>query len=469
MFVGRSGELKELEDFVESASTKALLLYGKRRVGKTELLHHFFKTANKRKDSVIRFVYYECTRDTLENNISSFCDVLISCGVLKQKIGFSGFDELFYFISHTANNLCIIIDEYPYLCEFADNRTIDSQFQKVIDNNLGSNKLIITGSNIAVMRSMLNEKNALFARFDKVIELKELSYLDSSLFYKDLPVYDKIGFYSVFGGSPFINTFINPNISLKENIKNTFLNTTSAVFLYCQHILFSDFSASININGICKVLKNGKKSCAEIENLLSMQKNGLMNKKLETLVQMSLLSKNQPINKKGNNKQTKYEICDNAIRFFYTFVYENKSLLNTIGAEQFFNIYIKEKLNTFISYRFEEICRTYFSLLVKDGKLSNVADIGTYYYDDPKAKTNGEFDVALKLNEGSYTIAECKYYKQGNRLTLLQMKQEAAQVSSITKLNIDSICFISTSTPEPQTQFKVILAEELYDIQIARL
>ena len=462
MFVGRKKELKILDDFVSCDNNRALLLYGKRRVGKTELLNHYFKYGEATKR--FKYIYYECTRDTLDNNISSLCSVLVDAGIMKQKISFTGFDELFYFISDSEMPLCIVIDEYPYLSEFQPARKIDSQFQKAIDNSFSKNKLIVTGSNIAIMSALNNEKNALFARFDRIVKLEELNYLEASEFYSNKSLYEKIAFYSVFGGSPFINKSINSDLSLDENIENAFLDSTSSVYLYCQHVLFSDFSASININGICRILKNGKKSCSEIENLLSSQKNGSVNKKLDTLCQMMFLSKVQPINKKGNNKSTKYEIQDNAIRFFYTFVYDNKSLLAKINSRTFFDNYISEKLNTFISYRFEDICRQYFSILAKEGKLKGVQDIGTYYYDDPKSKSNGEFDVVLKLSNGKYRIIEAKYYSDNHKLTVKEMQEEERQIARIKNIDVDSFAFCCTSGYESTLEYECIKAEDLYDI-----
>ena len=115
---------------------------------------------------------------------------------------------------------------------------------------------------------------------------------------------------------------------------------------------------------------------------------------------MEFVDKNVPINKVGDNKKTTYYIKNNALKFYFAYVYGKQNILSMIGAKVFFNRYIKESLLTFVSYRFEEIVRTYLSLQVKKEKLDGIYNIGTYYYDDIVNKKNGEFDVALELENG---------------------------------------------------------------------
>ena len=454
MFVGRKEELNILNNFINS-NDKTFILYGKRRVGKTELIKETFRI-NK-----APYIYFECTKDTLKNNVLSFIDVLVSNNVLPERMDLSSFIDVFRILDISNKKLNIVIDEYPYLYEFNNNLQIDSDFQKIMDNYLKNIKLIICGSNIAVMSSLLEEKNSLFGRFDKTLLLNELSYLEAQKFYNDKSYYEKIAFYSIYGGSPFLNKRINPKLSLEDNIKNTFLDINSDIFVYCNNLLFTDVPSSININSLCLILKNGKKTCSEIENAMRVDKNGGMNKKLDLLVKMNLISKYQPINKTGNPKSTRYEINDNSIRFFYGFIYQNLNILYILGPDRFYEEYIKDKIITFISHRFEEIVRNYYSIAIKKGMYKDVINIGTYYYDDSKNKTNGEFDVALMLKNNTYKIVEVKYYKD-KVLTLKEMKEEYNQVKNIKEINVSDLIFVSTSEIEKTDEFEILNIKDIY-------
>lgn len=103
-----------------------------------------------------------------------------------------------------------------------------------------------------------------------------------------------------------------------------------------------------------------------------MEGNGLLSKQLKVLLNMELISKVAPINKPNDNKKIRYEMTDNLLRFFFTYVYNNKSALQVLGAKAFYEEYIKDSIITFISHRFEEICRSYFSLQVQSGKLKGI-------------------------------------------------------------------------------------------------
>ena len=453
MFTGRQEELKLIEELLQKESA-SMMVYGKRKVGKTTLLTHALE------NSTDKTIYYECVKAPLKENIHNFTKRLMDEGVISVELGFNSWQDVFSFLNTLDKTLNIIIDEYPYLKKFEPSETVDSIFQNVIDNHLSNIRLFLSGSHVGMMKDLLDENNALYGRFDKVIKLKELTYVEAANFYSEKSIYDRVALFSIFGGSPFVNKSIDVNKTLKENIVNTLLNSSSSVSNYAEHLLMSDFSNSNNAERILFAIANGKKKHGDIEKKLDMEKNGLLSKQLKTLLDMDLISKTYPINAKNDKKKAYYEITDNLLRFYYTYVYGNKSALQMLGADSFYDEYIEPSIITFISHRFEEMCRTYFSLLAKSGKLKGVLDIGTYYYDDSVRRKNGEFDIALKRAKG-YDIYEAKYYT--GILTEKEMLQEEKQVLEIPALNIKKIGFITVSGVETKLEkFEYINGEQLY-------
>ena len=292
-----------------------------------------------------------------------------------------------------------------------------------------------------IMNEILKEGNALFGRFKETLLIEEFNYLEASTYYyNDLTPYDKVAFYSVFGGSPYINESINPKISLKDNIINTFLKNSNNVYNYADNLLLSDSSNKIQAKRIISTLGNSKKKYSELESLLDKEKTGKINVPLKSLIELKLVSKVFPINKPNDSKKSFYEIKDNAIRFFYTYVYTYKSNLEILGSNAFYDEFIKNSLNTYVSHRFEDVCRTYFSLKVKNGNLKGIRNIGTYYYDDSVSKQNGEFDVAIETSNG-FDIYEVKYLKKPFDITTL--KNELLQIKNIKGIKVNNIGFIS--------------------------
>ena len=444
MFVGRYRELSAIRSLLEKRSG-SVLIYGKRKVGKTTLILQALK------ESAGKTVYYECLKASLQENIDGFVSALVSAHILPVKMGFASFQDVFQYLNSLDETLNIVIDEYPYLKLFTKGDTIDSIFQSIIDNRLGNIRLILSGSHIGMMRDLLEEKNALYGRFSVVIRLGELNYKEAAAFYPDKSAYDKVALYSVFGGSPFVNEQLDAKRSLKENILRTLLNPLSSIYSYAENMLVSDLAVGINAERIFAVIGNGKKKYSDIESKLGLSNNGLLSKQLKNLIAMDMIAKVYPINKEGDNKKVSYELTDNLMRFWFTYVYHNKGALRMLGAEAFYENYIAPTLTTYISRRFEEMARVYFSLQVKEGLRSGILHIGTYYYDDLVQKKNGEFDVALQRKRG-YDIYEVKYLS--SPLTEKAMRAEEAQIRELKGVQVLQIGFISVNGFEKSALFR---------------
>lgn len=119
-----------------------------------------------------------------------------------------------------TKKIIIAIDEYPYIRDKIEG--CDSIIQNLIDeyNNSSNVKFILSGSYIETMKGLLYGRNPLYNRFNTIINLKQMNYYESSQFYPKFSYEDKVKIYSVFGGVPYYNRFIDDNISVKENIIN---------------------------------------------------------------------------------------------------------------------------------------------------------------------------------------------------------------------------------------------------------
>ncbi len=452
MFFHREKELIEINDELEGISRK-IVLYGKRRVGKTTLIK---KVMEGKKN----YIYFECIQDVLEANLKLFKMALSKLISVPSYVSFDTFEQVFEYLDSLNTKFTLIFDEYPYLKKMNKSNVIDSIFQDVFDNYSKNLNFIICGSEISMMNDLLTEGNPLFGRFNKKIYIEELNYIDSSSFYENKSIMEKIAFYSVFGGSPYINSYICANDSLEKNIKRLYLDEHSPVYNYADSLLISDAINSLQAKKIIAFIGNGKKRYSEIENYLDKEKTGKISKALKSLVVIKLLKRTFPMNKFNDDKKAYYEINDNVLRFFYTYVYGNNSLIVSLGVDNFYEAYIKDSLITFISYRFEEIVRNYYSLLSIKGIIKGVRNIGTYYYDDSKNKKNGEFDVALEF-KNYLKIVEVKYYK--NKLSLKEMDKEVEQIKNIiTNFRIE-YAFCATSGYE-NSSYECIDIKSLYDI-----
>lgn len=431
MFVGREEELALLR---EEHIGKAVMVYGKRRVGKTTLI---LKTLEQ---CPYQTVYFECLKGAMQENIDGLVQELVRVKVLPVPLAFNTLQDVFAYLNTMPQKIVVVVDEYTHLYAMNDSGAVDSVFQSIIDNRLSNIELILAGSHIGMMKSLLQEKNPLYGRFAVSLKLEELNYLDASKFYSDKSAYDKVAHYAVFGGSPFINQALNPAVTLRENIIGTILNPMSPVYLYVSQLVFSDNALNVNAERIFSALGNDRKRYTEIEDALGVKKTGNLAKQIKTLTDLDILSRRIPINKPNDNKKATYELNDNLLRFYYAFVYKNASALQVLGAEAFYDEYVAPVLTHFIAHHFEDICREYFSLQVRSGRMNGVRSIGSYYLDTAVRGENKAFSVAVELADG-YAVYLPKYSAQP--MTLDEIHGEAQRMEGVNDPGIKQLGFIS--------------------------
>lgn len=431
MFIGREEELALLR---EEHIGKAVMVYGKRRVGKTTLILKALEQCS------YQTVYFECLKGTMQDNIAGFVQELVRIKVLPVPLAFSSLQDVFAYLNTMPQIIVVVVDEYTHLYAMNDSAVVDSVFQSIIDNRLSNIELILAGSHIGLMKGLLQERNPLYGRFAVSIKLEELNYLDAAKFYPDKSAYDKVAHYAVFGGSPFINQALNPVATLRENIIDTVLNPMSSVYLYASQLVFADNALNVNAERIFFALGNDRKRYTEIEDALGVKKTGNLAKQIKTLTDHEILSRSIPINKPNDNKKATYELSDNLLRFYYTFVYKNTSALQVLGAEAFYDEFIAPVLTDFITLRFEGICRDYFSLQVRSGRMNGVRNIGSYYLDTAVRCENKEFPIAVELADG-YAVYLAKCSTQP--MTLDEIHSEAQRMEGVNDPGIKQLGFIS--------------------------
>lgn len=451
MFIGREKELSVLEKEFHSDKKTAVLVYGKRRIGKSTLISR----AAESFDGIV--INYLCTQTSVQGNLDLLTGS-VTAALNLPEIHFSHFTDLFSFLNKRNEQILIILDEYQYLKEAGRKGEVDSMMQAIIDH-LGDNiKIVLCGSYITIMKELLNEENPLFGRFTSVIHLEELDYYVSSLFYPDLNVSDKISHYSIFGGSPYVNAN-TCTLSIEEGIKNLLLPETGILRIYVENVILKEIQKQYDVR-ILQIIGNGKVRYSQIENALNMPSNGLLTKQLKQLIDMETIRKTFPINKPDDKKKQFYEINDNLIRFYFTYIFGKQSILSNLGEEAYYNLYIKPSLNDFISRRFESIVSQYIQREIRKGMITDVYDAGTYWYDDPHTHKNEEFDCVLKKKNG-YSFIECKFYSKP--MSLSECKKEEQQILSIPDIHAVSIGFACSSGFDfTSDTYHLITGKDLY-------
>ena len=454
MFIGREKELSQLN--VELSAWKhktVVLVYGKRRVGKSTLI----KEAAKKFDGVV--VNHMCVTSTFEGNMELIYQS-VSEAIGLPNIRFGSLSEMMDYLGMIDKKVLLIIDEYPYLKQTKKKNEVDSYMQAVIEKLPENVKLILCGSYIAMMKELLEEENPLFGRFSLIQHIRDFDYLDAAKFYPELSVRDKVAFYAVFGGSPYVLENLDTRMTLKENIEQFLLPETSLIRSHIENVVLKEIQKTFDAR-ILAIIGNGKKRYSEIRDKIVNSETGLLDKQLKILMDMETIQKTEPINRRSDKKKQFYEIVDNLMRFYFTFIFGKAGTIARIGEEQYFGRNIAAALEQFISRRFEGIALQYFHRAALLGKYPDIDDFGSYWYDDTSTKSNGEFDCVIRCGE-QYDFYECKYFDRA--MTLEECQEEKAQLDNIKGINVSGVGFVCTGgfSFDSSDDFVLIDGKELY-------
>lgn len=459
-FIGRERQLKQIFDAINSDSMQLVLIYGRRRVGKSELVKQALKMTSG------RHIYYECRQVTEQNNVRGMCELIAEEYGLP-RLGYTSFEEVLDYIFRISANerTVLVLDEYPYLRDAV--KGLDSIIQVMVDRYREQSglTLIILGSYVDVMKSLLAHSNPLFGRVDLTIDLKQMDYYESSLFYPGYSPEDKVRMYAVFGGIPYYNRLVDDRKTVRENIIELIASPDARLENEVTMYLNSEISKISNANEVIDALSRGFSRYSDLLSQSHVSSGPTLIDVLDKLIRMEIVEKTLPINEEHNRKRAGYYICDNLSLFYYRYIFKYSSQLKIMDPEIFFDKYIADDYEQYyVPHRFEEICRQYLIRENRAGRIEPVIEkIGKYYYDDPKTRTNGEFDV-VTLDETGYVFYEVKFRKQ--KLTEAMIEQEIKQVQA-TGLNCRKYVFISRSgfTCKETDQISLIGLEDLFAVQ----
>lgn len=456
-FIGRKEELKKLDKAIHADEMNFTLIYGRRRVGKSELVSQALSKGG------VKSLYYECKQVAHESNVEGLSSILSETMDLP-KLGFSDIESLLDYIFELSSKekLVLVLDEYPYLRESV--KGMDSILQSVIDKHRKTAKitLIILGSYVEVMRSLLEHANPLYGRVDLTINLKQMDYYESSLFYPNYTAEDKVRIYSVFGGIPYYNRLIDDSKSVKENIIELIASPGARLENEVSMYLNAELSKIVNANEVFETLARGFSKYSDILSQSHVSSGPTLVDVIDKLIRMEVVTKTAPINDSGNKKKTAYSICDNLSLFYFRYIFKYSSQMNIMDSEVFYRKYIEKDFEEYyVPHLFEDICRQYLNRENKVGKIDPVIEkIGKYYYDDPQKRTNGEFDIVTE-DERGYVFYEVKFRKK--HISDEMINEEIEQVRA-TGLECYKYVFFSRSgfNCEKRDNVRLIELDELY-------
>ena len=403
MFYGRINELVKLNEMYESSKFEFVVIYGRRRVGKTTLIREFIKGK--------KALFFAAKESTALDNLLSLSRCI---GGSNSAPVFSDYESALSAIFKIAEDtrLIFVIDEFPYLAEAY--RGISSLLQIFIDHNRekANLMLILCGSSMSFMENqVLGYQSPLYGRRTAQFKVLPFTFFESLPFFENHDDEDKAVLYGVTGGIPEYLNKIDLKKTVRENIIDLFLTPSGHFFEEPSNLIKQELREPSVYNVIIEAIASGSSRLNEIATKCKIESNKCA-KYLSALMSLGLVAREYPYGETAS-KRSIYKLEDNLFRFWYRFVFPNMSAVTAGLGNAVFENEIKEQLNAYMGFVFEDICKQWFFVQAKKEASKEsppffIGSVGRWWGTNPATRNQEEIDIMAVHGENAL-FAECKW------------------------------------------------------------
>lgn len=402
MFINRQAELANLELRYQSGRAELFVLYGRRRVGKTELLRHFCEGKPH--------VFFIATLSSDFDQLASFSQEIWRFTHDSVPEGFTlpSWEAAFRALADLPGRPIVVMDEFTYL--ISGNKAIPSILQKVWDELLRTTQvfLILCGSYVGMMeREILGYQAPLYGRRTGSYLLPALDLPAAAAFFPAYSPIQQIEAWAVLGGMPYYLTIFSDQADIFANIHAHVLDSQGTLRREPQLLLMEELREPRNYFSILRAIAQGSTRLNEISQAARVGDAPTTARYLDILQDMRVVSRSVPATESRPEKSKRglYRIVDGFLRFWFRYVHQNQGSLDLGLADAVLAQRLRPTFDQFVSYAFEEAARAHVARLARQGQLTFLPErVGSWW------DRTGEVDVvAISDVDGALLLGECKW------------------------------------------------------------
>ena len=390
-FVDRDVELDQLTGCYESETADFVVIYGRRRLGKSELVR---QSIADRDDAV----YYQAVESTAPNQLEQFVDAATAQFPSLRNVR-RDWEVLLETLGE--QDAVVVIDEFPFLIE--EDESLPSRIQRVWDMELQETgmTLVLVGSSISVMEDkVLSGSAPLYGRRTATIDLKPLDVADTRQFFSEYDPETAITAWSIYGGTPYYLQTIDPDRPLGANVQQAILSERGLLFSEPEFLLRTELRQPNTYFSILRALAHGRRTPNEIAGMAGVE-SGSLSTYLQKLRRLRLVERHIPVTESSTaSKRGRYRIAAPLFRFWFRFVYGNQDQLRMLGDDAYDEL-VAPDIADYVSPLFERLCQQALWDLVD----RRFRDVGQWWFKEHK------LDV-LGLSDEGLVAGECKFTSQ---------------------------------------------------------
>lgn len=415
-FIGREQELDALEQLYRKEGNAFVVVYGRRRVGKTAILQQFCKG----KENTFM---YTCLRTTPEQNLKGLSTVVLR----EVSSGFSSLDALLHHLRIVAQSkkTILVIDEYPYYASV--DSSVSSILQVALDTYLKDSHLmlILCGSSMSFMeQNVLGYKSPLYGRRDMQLKILPFRFVDLQNFFPMASKTELAYLYGLTGGIPEYMKRIDADEAFSQIVCREVLSPTGRLYEEPINALETEFHEPKNYFAIVQTIAEGASRLQKIADKNHLD-SALASNYLSKLIELGFVEKEEPIGTSSGRK-TIYRVMDPLLRFWFRFVAPVSSLLTQLSADRVYAHFIEPYLDQYMGQVFEQIAKEH----ILGRNLSFVpSQIGRWWGSNPMTHQQEEIDI-VATDGSQWLFGECKWTQRPVTMQVLDtLRYRAALVA----------------------------------------
>jgi AAA+ ATPase superfamily predicted ATPase len=390
-FANRAAELELLESRFENNSAELIVVYGRRRLGKSALVR---EAVRGREDAI----YWQATEETAAAQLDNFVAAASETVPLLEDIQ-RDWEALLRALGREG--AVVVLDEFPYLVESDD--ALSSKIQRVWDTSLEETQmtLVLVGSSISIMEDkVLSGGSPLYGRRTATIDLPPLDLADAQQFYPGTDPDELIQAWGVFGGTPYYLQALEPSQSLAENIQSQILSEHGVLHNEPEFLLRTEFGIREpqTYYTILRAIATGNRAANEIANFAGVDSNAL-GSYLSKLRRLRLVKRDIPVTANPNaTRKSRYRLNEPLFRFWFRYVYGQQGKLVQLGDDTYEQL-VKPTFTDYMGTMFERVCQNALPTLIP----KTYEGVGYWWHQQH------ELDVVGLATDGTLVAGECKY------------------------------------------------------------
>ncbi len=403
-FLGRRAELEALDKIYRAEGSGFVPIYGRRRVGKSELILQFMQGKPG--------IYHLGKQGPAELQVKEFLQAaaqVMQEPLLQHLPGDSWKTALQTVVARWTRNrkLILALDEFQWTASASPE--LPSVLQECWDRHwkkTGKVLLILCGSYIGFMeREVLGKGSPLFGRRTGQILLKPFSYLEAAEFHPHYSRTDRAKTYFLCGGIPLYLRAFDDRQSVEKNLVDNLLSEFAPLAREPDFLLREELREVENYYAVLLAVASGHTSHRQIAQQSGLEERAL-HYYLHQLLELGYLTKRYPVSgRPAAARHVRYAVGDPLLRFWFRFVYPNTSLLAPLGGMRVFTTRIRPELDSYFGSCFESMCREALPVLYAREGITAAFDVGEYW-----DKTT-QIDVVGVRADGWTDLGECRWGK----------------------------------------------------------